>query len=187
MVLAIAVFVNIGVWLIEQVTSIPFEFLSVSYIISELFLLGLHLVATENLLSKDQIAAETVPSAPPSLPEDDTSILEEAPSEAEPQKDEKPVKKGTEEATREEMECFLKGMEALTPTERAIFDAYLAGTSTKEILSSMNIKENTLKFHNKNIYGKLGVCSRRRLVFVYRAIEEEQKKIDPSPFKQKID
>ena len=187
MVLAIAVFVNIGVWLIEQVTSIPFEFLSVSYIISELFLLGLHLVATENLLSKDQIAAETVPSAPPSLPEDDTSILEEAPSEAEPQKEEKPAKKGTEEATREEMECFLKGMEALTLTERAIFDAYLAGTSTKEILSSMNIKENTLKFHNKNIYGKLGVCSRRRLVFVYRAIEEEQKKIDPSPFKQKTE
>ena len=47
-VLAIAVFVNIGVWLIEQITSIDFEFLSVSYIISELFLLGVHLVMREN-------------------------------------------------------------------------------------------------------------------------------------------
>ena len=47
-VLAIAVFVNIGVWFIEQLTDIDFEMLSVSYIISELFLLGVHLVMNEN-------------------------------------------------------------------------------------------------------------------------------------------
>lgn len=46
-IIAIAVFVNIGVWLIEQLTSIDFEFLSISYIISELFLLGVHLVMNE--------------------------------------------------------------------------------------------------------------------------------------------
>jgi hypothetical protein len=47
-VIAIAVFVNIGVWFIEQITVIEFEMLSVSYIISELFLLGVHLVMKEN-------------------------------------------------------------------------------------------------------------------------------------------
>lgn len=41
-ILAIAVFVNIGVWLIEQVVDINFEILSVSYVITEMFLLGLH-------------------------------------------------------------------------------------------------------------------------------------------------
>ena len=46
-ILAIAVFVNIGVWFIEQMTSIEFEMLSISYIISELFLLGIHLVMNE--------------------------------------------------------------------------------------------------------------------------------------------
>ena len=47
-ILAIAVFVNIGVWFVEQMTDMDFEFLSVSYIISELFLLGVHLVMNEN-------------------------------------------------------------------------------------------------------------------------------------------
>ena len=47
-IIAIAVFVNIGVWFIEQMTSIEFEMLSISYIISELFLLGAHIVMNEN-------------------------------------------------------------------------------------------------------------------------------------------
>ena len=32
----------------------------------------------------------------------------------------------------------------------------------------MNITENTLKFHNKNIYGKLGVPSRKELLRILR-------------------
>ena len=36
-ILIIAVFVNIGIWFIEQFVRINFEMLSVSYIISELF------------------------------------------------------------------------------------------------------------------------------------------------------
>ena len=36
--------------------------------------------------------------------------------------------------------------------------------ATKEVLAELDIKENTLKFHNKNIYGKLGVSSRKQLV-----------------------
>ncbi len=46
-ILLIAVFVNLCVWLIEQLVKIDFEMLSVSYIISVLFLLGLHLVLAE--------------------------------------------------------------------------------------------------------------------------------------------
>jgi DNA-binding CsgD family transcriptional regulator len=29
---------------------------------------------------------------------------------------------------------------------------------------SLNIKENTLKYHNRNIYNKLGVSSRKQLI-----------------------
>ena len=39
---------------------------------------------------------------------------------------------------------------------------------TKEIMAEMQITENTLKFHNKNIYGKLGVSSSKELVKSYR-------------------
>ncbi len=153
-ILVIAVFVNIGVWLIEQLTSIDFEFLSLSYIISELFLLGVHLVMNENERLKellknqsDDIDLKTVPAK-----NDNSSLISD-----------------------ESMECFCQGFEKLTPTERTIFEAYICGNSTKEVLSVLNIKENTLKFHNKNIYSKLGVSSRKRLLEIYRAIEADMK------------
>lgn len=37
-------------------------------------------------------------------------------------------------------------------------------------MSDMNIKENTLKFHSKNLYGKLGVTSRKQLTAMYRRL-----------------
>ena len=39
----------------------------------------------------------------------------------------------------------------------------------------LSIKENTLKFHNKNLYSKLGVSSRKELLKVHRAIEFAKK------------
>lgn len=59
---------------------------------------------------------------------------------------------------------FLDGLHRLTPAEQRIFDLYLAGKSAKEILDVLQIKENTLKFHNKSIYSKLGVSSRKQLL-----------------------
>ena len=56
-----------------------------------------------------------------------------------------------------------------------MYEAYLAGKTTKEILAELNIKENTLKFHNKNLYGKLGVTSRKQLMEVYRAMQAAKK------------
>ena len=50
-------------------------------------------------------------------------------------------------------------------------DLVINGRSTKEIMSELNIKENTLKFHNKNLYGKLGVSSRKQLVEIYKLIK----------------
>jgi len=147
-ILAIAVFVNIGVWFIEQITNIDFEFLSVSYIISELFLLGIHLVMNENQRLKELVAQK---------------------DEALQANTEDRFKPGNVSA--EAMAYFTGGLETLTPTEKTIFDAYLDGTPTKQIMSQLNIKENTLKFHNKNIYSKLGVSSRKQLLEVYRAIQ----------------
>ncbi len=52
----------------------------------------------------------------------------------------------------------------LTPKEREIFDYYLAGKKAKEIMELAVINQNTLKYHNKNIYSKLGVTSRKQLL-----------------------
>ena len=70
----------------------------------------------------------------------------------------------------EKIELFQKGISTLTVTEKMIFDLYLEGNGTKDVLAKMNIKENTLKYHNKNIYGKLGVSSRKQLLEIANKI-----------------
>ena len=59
----------------------------------------------------------------------------------------------------------------LTTRERELYDCFIAGKSTNEILLELDIKENTLKFHRKNLYSKLGVTSRKQLVECAKAIE----------------
>ena len=144
-VLLIAVFVNICVWLIGQLVDIAFEFLAVSYIITEMFLLGLY------AFPQDQLAP---------------AVVEVSDSMREPEPNIQPVMVNLE-AVREQ---FLQGLRELTPTERAVYDLYVSGKSTKEVMATLNIKENTLKFHNKNLYSKLGVTSRKQLLEIYRQL-----------------
>lgn len=160
-ILAIAVFVNIGVWFIEQMTSIEFEMLSISYIISELFLLGIHLVMNEyqrmKKIVKQVESVQGYSDAEASTPD---VMLE------------KPVE--DEAASPERIEVFMMGLKTLTPTEREIYDAYIARVTTKEIMANMNIKETTLKYHNRNLYGKLGVASRKELLEIHKHIKSVQ-------------
>ena len=58
----------------------------------------------------------------------------------------------------------------LTPTEQIVFDAYLEGKTPKDIMQMMNIKETTLKYHNRNIYSKLGVSSRKQMLEIAAAL-----------------
>lgn len=153
-VLSAAVFVNLGVWLIEQIVKIDFEILSLSYIICEMFLLGLHMVMQEK---------EKTEAAP----------VQEIPVQPEPVIPQEPEAPPVPQIPAAVCEQFRNGVEALTKTERAVYECYLAGKSTKEILAELNIKENTLKFHNKNLYGKLGVSSRKQLLEIYKHMHME--------------
>ena len=146
-ILAIAVFVNLGVWFIEQLVKLDFEVLSVSYIISELFLLGLHLMVSEH--QKLQ------------------GLVQEANLRAAELKATMEASNSGSAGRRTQPPSNVKG---LTPTEKAIFDAYLQHMTTKEIMALLNIKENTLKYHNKNLYQKLGVSSRKELLEIYKQI-----------------
>jgi len=160
-ILAIAVFVNIGVWFIEQLARIDFEMLSISYIISELFLLGIHLVMNEyQRMEKIIRQVESVQGY---------ASQETAAPDA---MREKPV--AGDEIAPECMESFMQGLKTLTPTEKAIYDAYIARATTKEIMAAMNIKESTLKYHNRNLYGKLGVSSRKELLEMHKHIKSVQ-------------
>ena len=162
-ILTIAVGGNIGVWLLEQLVQIDFEFLSVSYIISELFLLGLHMIILENEKRLSAAVASlrsemeaAVPAAPDMPAEDALPGPSPAPS------------------TEERCTRFAASIPSLTHTGRTIYEFYVAGKSTKEILAALNIKENTLKYHNKNIYSKLGVSSRKELREIAGAIRSSE-------------
>ena len=154
-IIAIAVFVNIGVWMIEQLVYIPFEILSISYIISESFLLGLHVLMAEAEKQKRPVS----PALPQASPAAIAPVTEAPPTDA--------------EGSQETIEVFLAGLRQLTPKEQALYDCYVAGLTTDVIMAQLNIKENTLKFHSKNLYGKLGVKSRKQLMALHRVLERQ--------------
>lgn len=155
-ILIVAVFVNLGVWLIEQITKINFEILSVSYIITEMFLLGLQNVFQENQKLKELVASQSTAAAAA-----EATVAHPAEERA--------------EMNEEREKAFLAGVAGLTKTERMIFDLYTMGKSTREIMETLNIKENTLKFHNKNIYSKLEVSSRKQLKEIYGQIKSKNR------------
>lgn len=157
-ILASAVFVNIGVWFIEQIVSIEFEVLSISYIISELFLLGVHLVVNENQRLREIVKQVEIAQTFSESDKNSTNTMLENPL-------------STVEIDSSRFEIFVNGINQLTPTEQAIYNAYIARVTTKEIMANLQIKENTLKYHNRNIYGKLGVSSRKELLEVYKQIK----------------
>ncbi len=64
----------------------------------------------------------------------------------------------------EEFEFFMQCLHTLTAKEREIFDLYLEGKKAKEIMELTSINQNTLKYHNRNIYSKLGISSRKQLL-----------------------
>ena len=146
-IILIAVFVNICVWLLEQLVDINFEILSVSYIISELFLIALYLIIQEN---ENKKLVQTETETPAVTTENNQKITDDY---------------------LEKCKYLKEHIEDLTATEKLIFNSYVQGKSTKEILEELNISENTLKFHNKNLYGKLGVTSRKQIKEYMKALK----------------
>lgn len=152
-IIAGAVLVNIVVWLIEQLVSIEFEILSLSYIISEFFL-----ICFCSLRQEEQSVIEV---------KEEIAIDLENSNENTNQRNEDKI---TDE-DMEVIEIFKQGIEILTPKEYEIYKLYLENKSTKEVLEELNITENTLKYHNKNIYSKLGVSSRKQLKNIGKNLE----------------
>ena len=146
--------VNLCVWLLGQLVHVDFEFLSVSYIISELFLLCINLLRIENEES-------------PSVPIHDEQIEKTLPETVE----DSPAFDQDIRQFHTQCEFFASQLPSLTPTEHSIYELYLSGKSSREIMEQLNIKENTLKYHNKNIYSKLGISSRKQLLEIAVAID----------------
>jgi len=91
--------------------------------------------------------------------------------------------KRRQEIDSDAYEQFLLYLHTLTAKEREIFDLYKDGKTAREIQSRMNINENTLKYHNRNLYTKLGVSSRKQLL-LFAALMKKEAKEDAAPPKE---
>lgn len=145
MLLMAAVLLNIGVWAVEQAIDIDFEFLSVSYIVTEVMLLLIYgmlqdygIVQPGGSLVSVQMLTQlyTRQIEPAKLPPD------------------------MEELFR----AFAEKVGTLSSAERRILDYYIDGHDPAEIPDLAFISIHTVKKHNRSIYQKLEVASRDELM-----------------------
>ena len=65
-------------------------------------------------------------------------------------------------------------LSSLTSRELEILEILSQGYSNREIASKLEISDNTVKFHLKNIYEKIQVDNRTQAVIFYNQIQKEK-------------
>ena len=139
--IAAIVFGNIAVWFVEKFIPWDFEFLSVSYIFSEIVLLGLYWMM-QDYVRVDLVSQPTQKATRPAPIDIATMPMEE-------------------KILR--ILSFLKDGELLATREREILEMVLENKKRKEIADELCLSENTIKTYTRTLYGKLGVSSREEL------------------------
>ena len=139
--IAAIVFGNIAVWLVEKFIPWNFEFLSVSYLFSEIILLGLY------WMMQDYVRSDLIPQPAAEAPRPVPIDIATMPME------EKILK----------VLSFLKPGEILATREREILELVLQNKKRKEIAEELCLSENTIKTYTRTLYGKVGVSSREEL------------------------
>ena len=85
----------------------------------------------------------------------------------------------TEEVTKTSplFQNFVKNIATLSPAERTVFNLYMKGYTAKEIAEILCLSINTIKTHNKRIYAKLNVSSRKELLLYVRLLQEQEETV----------
>ena len=134
--LLVVVLLNILFWLVEQMIQWEFEFLSVSYIISELLLLCLYSMLQDI--------------------EEMQTLVQPLAAEEEPARE--------EEKSLEEIVELWSATVGLSSREKEGFRELLLDKKRKEIAEALCISENTVKTHTSNVFSKLEVSARSELI-----------------------
>jgi DNA-binding CsgD family transcriptional regulator len=129
-----ATFGNIVIWLIEQLINVNFEFLSVSYIITELFLLLLYGLLQEHGVLDDLGIANKM-----MMFMKDNSINIEYLMANHPE------------------------LQNLTARELEVLKPLLEDKKRKDIAEELSVTEHTIKKHTAHIFAKMEVSSRKEL------------------------
>lgn len=135
LLLLVVVLLNILFWLVEQLIHWNFEFLSVSYVISELLLLCLYSMLQD---------------------------IEEMQNLAQHAKTAEVSGKETRRSSEEIVE-YWSGAAGLSPREKEVFRELLTDKKRKEIAEKLCVSENTVKTHTSNVLSKMEVSNRGEL------------------------
>ena len=143
--LLVTVLLNVGVWLVEQAITEEFEFLAVSYIITEIILLLIY-----NMLCDYGII------------QPETGILS---VQMLTQLNTRQIDSGELPPGMEDMFCtFAQKAKTLSSAELRILNYYIDGHDIAEIPELAFVSIHTVRKHNRSIYQKLGIASRDELM-----------------------
>ena len=143
--LLMAVLLNIGVWAVEQAVDVDFEFLSLSYIVTEVSLLLIYGMLCDYGIIRPETGLVNVQTLT--------------------QLNTRPVASGELPAGRGEMfDSVAEKARTLSSAEHRILNYYIHGHEIAEIPELAFISIHTVKKHNRSIYQKLEIASRDELM-----------------------
>ena len=143
--LLVTVLLNVGVWLVEQVINEEFEFLCVSYVVTEVLLLLIYNMLCDYGIIHPEIGVLSV------------QMLT--------QLNTRQVDPGSLPPSMEDMfRGFADKAKTLTSAERRILNYYIDGHDIADIPDLAFISIHTVKKHNRSIYQKLEIASRDELM-----------------------
>ena len=143
--LLVTVLLNVGVWLVEQAINEEFEFLCVSYIVTEVLLLLIYNMLCDYGIIRPETGVLSV------------QMLTQLNTR---QVDPGALPPGMEDMFR----GFAEKAKTLTSAERRILNYYIDGHEIAEIPDLAFISIHTVKKHNRSIYQKLEIASRDELM-----------------------
>ena len=132
---------NIMIWLFEKWLHWGYEFLSVTYVISELLLLIVY------WMMQDYVHKDDIPVLTPAESEQLGIDIATMPMD---------VKIG-------KVLLCLKNGETLAPREREVLELILQYKKRREIAEIMYVSESSVKLYTRTLYSKLGVTCREEL------------------------
>lgn len=141
---AIVVIGNIAIWLVENMIDAGFEFLSISYIVTEGLILFLYGILQDYGLADTQQIAEASENQPPATTETATV-------------------KAFNSSQIENILSNWNEIETLSQREKEVLKLILENTKRKDIAQNLFVTESTIKKHTSGIFRKLDISSRTEL------------------------
>ena len=137
---------NIGTWLVEKLVTWNFEFLAISYLMSEWVFFFVY------FLLLDYIHISQMPVGAATEPQPAVIVVET-----------------TDKAQKiQQIITSLPEGSSLSPRQIDMLEGILDGKSRKEIAADLHLSENTVKMHTTSLFRALGVSSRDE---IYRMLQ----------------